>query len=183
MANLSTSNVTDDTRNNFFRKALKAKQIHEDLVTQAKSANSAFRSVLKDGKKAGVDPEDITFVLAVRNMDTDVLLAKLQGQVRMLEITGIMPNIQQDLFGGPEINVSAAATAEITADLAYEDGVAAGAAGVTRTLNKHIQGSELHDAWDRGWIQGQTKIADGMKSARVAKPRKGKVTGDAAQTH
>lgn len=183
MSNLSSpaTNVTDKTRREFFAKALKTKQAHEEAVSLAQSLLGAHRSVLKDAKKAGVSNKAIARVLAERMEDPDIIQIEEQEYIRMKAISGQPFAFQDDLLGGPTLNLSDKEMEEITVDRAYDDGVFSGAAGQTRSVNKHFAGTEQHDAWDRGWIAGQRQIVEGMapkKVAGVAKPRKGKVTGE-----
>lgn len=179
MPSLSASNVSDATRLDYFRKALKAKQQLEQAQGEVKAANGVYRAVLKDAKKAGVTPDELTFALAARHIDSDELLLQERNRIRMLAISGVMPTIQDDLFETMKIEVSAEDQEAVTAELAYDDGVKSGANGKTRSFNPHFQGSDKYDAWDRGWIAGQKTIADGMPSAKKARtPRKGKLTAE-----
>jgi hypothetical protein len=82
----SGHNVSDDVRREFYKKALKAKQEAEKAGEVAKSANGAYRAVLKAAKAAGVMPEAIAFVLAARHLDRDALAAEQRETMRMLAI-------------------------------------------------------------------------------------------------
>lgn len=191
MANLSApaTNVTDATRMDYFRRALKAKQNLESAELEARSLRGMYRSTLKDAKNAGVTPDEITFALAMRYQDPDEILIQQRNRIRMLALSGIMPTIQQDMFGGPEhtITLSDDEKEKIAAARAYDDGYFRGNNGDARVMNPSLQGTETFDAWERGWIAGQAKIVHSMapriKAPRT--PRKGKVTADepAGATH
>lgn len=167
----TTSNVTDETRTEFWRKALQAKQEHEKALELAKSAGGIYRSVLKAAKKAGVDHEAIAHVLSMRFADPDLILAKQRETVRMLAISGVMPRIQTDLFAalGLEPSLSEEEMAKVEVERAYENGTKAGSEGENRTVNGFPPGSELFDAFDRGWIAGQEGLVKGIFGAGDAK--------------
>jgi hypothetical protein len=187
MANLSApaTNVTDQTRLDFYRKALKAKQESEAADREAKAARGVYRAVLKDAKKAGVSTDSITFALAARHIDGDELLIEQRERMRMLAISGVMPTIQTDLFEGvgKKPDLSEEEAGKIAVDRAYDDGYFSGNNGVSRSLNKHFQGTEEFEAWERGWVAGQAKIITTLApKAKVARtPRKGKQTGEEMQ--
>jgi ribosome modulation factor len=185
MANLSapSTNITDATRIDFLRRATRAKQELESAEREAKSLRGSYRAVLKEGKAAGVTPDEITFALQMRFMDPDEIMIMQRNRIRILALSGIMPTIQQDLFGAPEHNIALSdeEKEKIAAERAYDDGYFRGNNGDNRTTNPNFQGTETFDAWERGWIAGQAKIVHGMtpkiKAPRAA--RKGKVTAEA----
>jgi hypothetical protein len=183
MANLSSTNVTDKTRREFFAKALKTKQAHEEAMSEARSLLGAHRAILKEAKKAGISVSAITRVLAERSEDPDIIQIEEQEYIRMKAISGQPFSFQDDLLGGPTLDLSEKEKEAISVDRAYDDGVFCGAAGHTRTTNKHFAGTEQHDAWDRGWIAGQKQNVDSLapKKKTPRTPRKGKQTGEEAQ--
>ena len=183
MASLAATNVTDDTKLEYFRDAERAFQDVEAAQREVKSAMGTYRGVLKRAKKAGVSTEAITFTLQARRLDSDDLKKREQEKARMMALAGVWPSIDQDLFADfkPTRETVDKNKDAISASRAYDDGVFHGNEGKNRVLNPHLQGSENFDAWDRGWIAGQAKIVRERLSPKAAtpKPRKGKVTGEA----
>jgi hypothetical protein len=186
MASLQATNVTDDTKLEYFRDAERAYQDVEAAQREVKSAMGTYRGILKRAKKAGVSTEAITFTLQARRLDHDDLKKREQEKARMMALAGVWPSIDQDLFKDfkPTKDIIAREKDAILASRAYDDGVFHGNEGKNRTLNPHLQGSEAFDAWDRGWIAGQAKIVRERLSPKetVKAPRKGKVTAAAKET-
>jgi uncharacterized protein (UPF0335 family) len=65
------SNVTDETIDEFCDKALAAKTDLEKIEEDARSQRGVYRAILKDAKKAGVDPDAITDWLKLRKKDPE----------------------------------------------------------------------------------------------------------------
>jgi uncharacterized protein (UPF0335 family) len=65
------SNVTDETIDEFCDKALAAKSDLEKIEEDARSQRGVYRAILKDAKKAGVDPDAITDWLKLRKKDPE----------------------------------------------------------------------------------------------------------------
>ena len=63
------SNVTDDTVNEFCDRTLEAKTELEKLEDAAKTQRGIYRNILKDAKRAGVDPDAITDWLKQRKRE------------------------------------------------------------------------------------------------------------------
>lgn len=159
----SASNCTDETKREFYRKALIAKIALESAQAAAKQKNGEYRNILKDAKKAGIDPDAITATLAARFQDEDVLVLKLREHLKMLDLGGVVPNVVDKILSRLHIEEPTANEAhQISIDRAYDDGAFSGREGDHRENNPHVAGSDLYDAWDRGWLVGQQAIADEM---------------------
>ncbi len=146
------SNVTDDTRKEYYSKAKMALREFEKAHEIAKSAKSAYTNVLKSAKKAGLSTKAIARVLAERMADPDELVREEQEYIRIMALSGVMPTFQASLFGDapdPEL------VEEGTIDAAFDAGNSCGLAGRNRQENPHFQGTEKWEVWDRGWIAGQ----------------------------
>jgi hypothetical protein len=162
-AEFSGTNCTDETKREWYRKALIAKIALESSQATAKKKNGEYRAVLKDAKKAGVDTASITFALSARFEDPDLLLIEERERLKMLDLSGILPGIKDKLLGRLDIEEPTANEAQqISLDRAYDCGVFDGREGHMREQNPHDAGTELYDAHDRGWLDGQRAIADQM---------------------
>jgi hypothetical protein len=170
MTAFAATNVTDETKLSFFRRALKTKQEHERAHELATAALGEHRAVLKAAKKAGVDQAAISRVLRERMLDPEEVLKSEQEYLRMKAISGAPLRLQDDLLGGPTLDLSSADKEKIEEEKAYDDGVFAGGAGHNRSTNKNAPGSSAFDAWDRGWLQGQKQIVSGMAPKRRGRP-------------
>jgi hypothetical protein len=169
----SGANFTDKTWLEFYKKALTAKQTLELAQEIASSANGVYRGVLKAARKAGVDSSVIAQVLGERMQDQDEITARQQAYIRLRVLAGVFtPTKQDDLLAGAQKG------GDIDAARAYDDGLFAGSKGENRGNNKHHAGSEEFDAWDRGWLDGQKRLAQTLKPKPAPRvPRKGKVDG------
>jgi hypothetical protein len=157
------SNCTDETKRDYYRRALIAKIGLESAQATAKTKNGEYRAVLKDAKKAGVDTDAITRSLALRFQDHDVLVVQIREELKMLDLSGVIPNIKQKLLARLDVEEPTRNEAhQMTVDRAYDDGAFSGREGAPRDSNPHRPGSELHDTWDRAWLLGQAAIAAEM---------------------
>jgi uncharacterized protein (UPF0335 family) len=82
-------NVTDETIEEFGNKALTAKLEAEKKRDEAKTLDSEYRGVLKDAKKAGVDPDAIIWWLKARKRETEDLEREILWQNRMAKVMGL----------------------------------------------------------------------------------------------
>jgi hypothetical protein len=83
------SNISDATIEEFGNRALTAKLEAERKRDEAKSLDSQFRSVLKDAKAAGVDPDSIRWWLKARKMEPEDLNREIEWQNRMAFVMGL----------------------------------------------------------------------------------------------
>src|ERR1700722_9386342 len=81
------TNCTDETKREFYRKALMAKIGLEAAQATAKTKNAEYRNVLKDAKKAGCNSTAIADALAARFMDEDTLVLELREKLKMLDLS------------------------------------------------------------------------------------------------
>jgi hypothetical protein len=170
MPSLQATNVTDETCLSFYRKALKTKQAHEEAHSVATAALGAHRDVLKEAKKAGVSTEALARVLRERALDHDEVERGEREYLRMKAVAGAPLRFQDDLLGGPTLDISNEDAEKIADDKAYDDGVFAGSAGHNRVNNNHAPGTSAFEAWDRGWIMGQKQIVGGMAPRKRGRP-------------
>jgi ribosome modulation factor len=162
------SNVPDDVKKDFYKKALRAKQEAEKAAEIYKAANADYRLVLKAAKKAGVSSEAIAYALAARLIDKDELIALEREKARMLALSGVWPSIQEDFFD--RLTPGVDLTNETTIEVSYDNGHTCGIKGENRSLNPHHTGTEKWDAWDRGWLQGQGTNVE--KLSKAPRPKK-----------
>ena len=144
-------NVTDQTKREFFNKALDAKRELDEAMAAAASARGVLRATYKAAKAAGVSSDAIARALKVATTDADEIAAEERDYLDMLRVSGIWTGAQSELF--PVENLAPAHI--VNPALAYDEGVKAGKAGHSRTGNRHDAGNEEYDAWDRGWLMGQ----------------------------
>lgn len=146
-------NVTDATRRQFYKGALKAQQAIDEAAEILSAAKSVLKSILKNAKAEGIIPSAITNALKLRTMDKDDLILEQREHARFLALSGIWPSIQTDFFSAlvpaPDL------TAETTVDVAFDNGHTCGVKGENRDINPHVPATEQWEAWDRGWLQGQ----------------------------
>ena len=160
------SNCTDETKRDYYRRALMAKIGLESAQAAAKTKNAEYRNVLKDAKKAGCNSTAIAETLAARFMDEDVLVLDLREKLKMLDLSGVVPGIVDKILDRLDIEEPTRNEAhQMSVDRAYDDGAFGGREGAPRDSNPHVPGSELRDTWDRGWLLGQAAIASEMMPA------------------
>lgn len=156
--------LNDDMRRKWWKACLKTQQEIEKASEIVKSAKSAHSQVLKDAKAAGLSAEAINGIkqaLKKRHKDQDELIREQREEARFLAISGLWPSIQTSLFPSevPEVEY----TSDVAASVAYDNGYQAGVKGELRTVNPHHAGTEQFDAFERGWLAGQTKNVPGGK--------------------
>jgi hypothetical protein len=179
------SNVTDETKRGYYKKALKAKQEAEKAAEIYKAANAEYRLVLKAAKGAGVSSEAIAYALSVRHLDNDALREAERDKARMLALSGIWPTIQEDFFNllipSPDLHN------ETTVDMAYDAGHQCGIKGENRSINPYIPATEKWDAWDRGWLTGQggnvEKLTPNGRTKRMTKKEQAEAFAQAEVHH
>ena len=160
---IGRDNCTDETRRDFYRKALIAKIAHEAALAGAKTKNAEYRNVLKEAKHHGVSSEAIAYALNNRREDEDTLVLQLREQLKMLDLNGVVPGIVDKILARLDIQEPTRNEREqITLDRAYDGGVHDGAGGKPRDGNPYPPGSEQYDAHDRGWLLAQRAIANEM---------------------
>ncbi len=82
-------NVTDETIEEFGNKALTAKLEAEKKRDEAKTLDSMYRGVLKEAKKAGVDPDAIIWWLKARKRESEDLDREILWQNRIAKVMGL----------------------------------------------------------------------------------------------
>jgi len=161
------SNVTDQTRKEYYKRALKSQQEIDNQKEILKACEDDLKAVLKGAKAAGVSEVAIKAALKARNRDRDELIKEQQDIARMMAISGVWPSIQVDMFSGYTTPVVQAE--ETTVDVAYDQGHTAGVKGENRTVNGYVPGTEQFEAWDRGWITGQSGNVERLIPAERSK--------------
>ena len=100
------SNVTDQTIDECYQASLKAKLEHEEAMKSAAGKNSLFRATLKDAKKKGVDPDDITWRLKQRFRDPKEIDAEPARRSRIARLTNLPLGTQLGLEFGQSVATS-----------------------------------------------------------------------------
>lgn len=159
-----TSNCTDETKREAYLEALRAKIEEERAKSVHDKKLGEYRSVLKKYKKLGVDEEAIVYALKTRFDDPDEIIIREREKLKMLDLSGITPNIKDRLLS--RLDVEEATTNEAnTLDLAKAGdlGTQVGLAGRSRDENPFEPGTERHVHWLEGWLSGQRAIAEEME--------------------
>lgn len=157
------TNCSDETRREFYRKALMAKIGLEGAQATAKTKNAEYRNVLKDAKKAGCNSTAIAKALAARFLDEDTLVIELREELKMLDLSGVVPRIVDKILARLDIEEPTRNEQhQMTVDRAFDGGCFDGRSGMPRDANGFAPGTEQWDAWERGWLMGQAAIAAEM---------------------
>lgn len=170
----SGSNCTDEVKRDAYRACLKLKIAEETAKAHHAKQLGAYRSELKAWGKRGVNTDSITYALEVRFEDPDEVLIRERERLKLLALSGFIPNIRDALDSRLDVQEPTRNESHEDAILAATDqGTLAGRTGRTRDLNPHEPGSEMHVHWVQGWLAGQRAIADEMEVAAgtVKKPR------------
>lgn len=132
-----------------------------DAMRKAEIAKAKVRSTLAAAKSAGIDIKAMQRVEAKRHEDPDDAKQRARTDQIYGRWLGIEVYAQPDLFAGEPPPMPAASTSEA---FAVEAGFQAGKAGELRTDgNPFPAGTPNYVAWDRGYMDGQAAIAEGMK--------------------
>lgn len=173
-APLLLGSAADDVVKDVYDRALKAKLAAEKAAKDAepykaeiKSAEGVFRAVLKDGKKKGVDPDDILWRLAQRNRSPEQIDKETKRRNRLAYLTGLPIGTQISMLGLMEDGTSIATKLENDAkpdsvEAAHQAGYDAAHAGNGITTNPYPLESEQFDAYERGWGTQQSERALSM---------------------
>lgn len=170
------TNVSADTKREWYRKALQADIAQQSAKATFDSKKGEYRTVLKAAEKAGCDIEAITNNLAKRFQDPDEVLRAEIARIEMYEISGFLPGIADQLSrrARPAEGTLKETREGMLLD-AYDKGALAGRQGrKLGEVNTYHPGSELHVRFIEGWREGQSSIAQEMAplSDEPAQPAK-----------
>lgn len=182
-------NVTDETRMEALGECSATYAEVQELSDQLKTARSEHSNALKKWKGRGVVIEALKRAIKDRLLDTAEVLQELHEYTRLRALQN-WPTIQQELVDlWTEIDIPDAQQEEIKRQRWHDDGSFAARNGTPRDGNQHPAGSEAFQAWDRGWLNNQERIAKAMgageapvDTSRKRPARKGAAngSGDAA---
>jgi len=169
-----TPNLTVEMFLEFANKVSSMKQTLDD-------ASSRYRESLKRAKGAGINEAVLRQALQLRKTDLDKVNTNFKDLNRYLVWLGVPAGVQLGLFEGATLattienaRLASAPNAELGEDVkatAYFAGHANGKIGKNRDTNPHGAG-ELYDEWDRGWIAGQSELADGPAEGAQARMKR-----------
>jgi hypothetical protein len=190
-------NVTEETRKEFYAKALAARLELDEAEKAAKSKRGAYRAVLKEAKKAGIDPLAITTVLAWRNREPEEVTFEIRQINWMAKAAGLPIGAQLGLFDD-KTTVATAVENEKAAEAAA---AAPAAASEEQKSEAYLKGyhaleddkrtniednpydeqtePEQHAEWRRGFIARQSKTADELAEKAEARMPKARGNGHA----
>lgn len=158
------ANVTDETIQDFCTRALGTEKDLESAKKTYQSANSNHRAVLKDAKKAGINPDRIRRFLELRKMEPEDVQREVAELNRILVCMSYPANYQLGLF---ENGVSVATEIENrrlagdetdSQESSFEAGKAAGKAGKPLTSNPYETESENWNQFEEGWGAAQRDL-------------------------
>lgn len=138
------------------------------LKQEAESAQSAVMHRFKNAKKAGFNLNALRKAIAAREEDPEIVAQEMSDQIEYLWWSGVkVPGFQPDLFADGERptvdGLSEKERAEEDMWQAEQRGYQTGRAGGDRFgANSHPPGSELHVAFDTGYLRGMAAIAREM---------------------
>lgn len=165
-------NCTDETKRSAYREALILKIAVESAQEAASQKQGAYRAFLKKQKALGVSKEAITYALARRFEDPDLVLVEEREKLKMMELSGFIPGLMGKLSERYSVEEPTFNEEEEMAMLTATDrGIAAGRSGISRDDNPYQPGSMGYVRWTDGWRAGQQIIADEMGEAP---PRRGR---------
>lgn len=179
------SNITKGQFLAWMRRAAGAKRAAEE-------ASSAYRLILKNAKKDGINQKQLVAALAARSQDPDVLAIERRDFDMYMGFMGMPIGGQAGLFPEPKPDDSTTPAEDHDQQVwdAEEAGYKAGRQAAKRDTNPHDPGTELNQTWDGQWIRGQAFIASqmgpGVENVAAPKrgrgrPRKGAAGGGAAE--
>ena len=141
------------------------------------SASSDVMNIKKKMKGIGVDMRAFDLMEKLNDMDTDEAVEVMKTVVRYGTWAGMPFATQQDLFKGLAIEKPQQDAAEVyRAERAYDDGWVAGADKKSSTANPHLQGTEEHANWVRGFMESKAR-QESLKakgSVQPDAPRRGR---------
>jgi ribosome modulation factor len=154
------SNCSDETKRSAYREALILKIAAEGAAEAAKSKLGSYRAYLKAAAKRGVPSDAITFALAKRFEDPDLVLIEQRERLRMLEISGYLPGIRDKLLSRFDVQEATYKEEEENQVLiAYDKGAMAGRQGHASGTCPYPENSKGERKWLDGWRAGQMAIA------------------------
>ena len=145
------TNVTDDTRIEYLRRATVARQ-------DAETYHAIYRNVLKAAKKAGLNTKEMVRAMGDKRRDVDVVTTDIKDHIRFLSLLN-MPVTQTSMFEAAAPPVQEQDRGDQSAWFANQAGYLAGKAGRIVDECPHVPGSEEDQAWRRGWNRGQEHLA------------------------
>lgn len=164
------SNVTDTTRAEALEACTATYRLLEEAADAAKQARSEHAAELRRWKKLGVNTDALRLAIRDRFTAEDDTLAQVHEYVRFRALQN-MPNIQQSLLDlWAPIDLPEDRKAAIERQRWHDDGAFSGRQGQPRDANPHPAGSEAHQAWDRGWLEDQERIAGAMGRGETPQP-------------
>jgi ribosome modulation factor len=175
-APLLLGSAADDVVKDVYERALKAKMAAEKAAKDAepykaeiKSAEGVFRAVLKDGKKKGVDPDDILWRLAQRSRSVEDIDKENKRRNRLAFLTNLPIGTQLGMFEDGKTTIATAIENAAKGDrdeVARNLGREAGKAGKPQSTCIYAEGTPQHDAWLDGWAAEQKALALGVGRGR-----------------
>lgn len=160
------SNITDKTLKDFCERGADAYDEHKKALEKARGKQGIYRGILKDAKKAGIEPDDIIDYIKKRDEDPNEIDATTRRRNRIYVVMGLPIGTQLGLFEDGstvadrvEKRAGNGRTPEQRSQLEVEAktlGRQAGEEGKDRyKSNTHPLGSRAHKAFDDGWLDGQ----------------------------
>lgn len=157
------SNLSNQQIHEIVRRAVDAHSEVERCKDKTKIANKGLAAILKDAKRAGIHPDSVRWYLNNKDRDPSEIDAETRERNTIARVEKFPIGTQLGLFEDGQTVAK-----KITTDGGHDrddlkrvrsDGEVAGTTGKNQTSNPWPLNSPAFNAWDEGWIAGQTKIA------------------------
>lgn len=166
-------NVTDETIEEFARKAVAAYRELEKRQAEAKSANGTYRSILKDAKNNGVDQDSIAWYIRQLKREPDDIDRETRNRNRIARVMGLPIGTQLGLFGDGTTVATVVDETKIADQQPAGESAAERALSIAKDLGPHAAGylagkngapwdtcpfagaTAERDTWVKGWEDGQ----------------------------
>ena len=169
-----SSNVTDATIAEFCNKALTAHGEFETARDEMKQKQGAYRAVLKDARKAGVETDSITWWIAARKREPGDIDRETRSRNRVAKLMNLPIGTQLGLFDDGKTVATTIedeqreSGVEKLPDDAYNEGLLAGKDGKPITVNPYPLESAAFDQFEKGWGAGQYANIQAMSNGAGA---------------
>lgn len=159
----ATSNCTDETKRRAYLEAMVLYISMESARDVLKSKTGVYRSYLKAANKRGVSSDAITFAIANRETDPELLAIAVRERIKLSQLGGNHPGLFDKIASRFDVYEPTLKEEEENQILiAVDRGMRAGRNGHERDGNPYEAGSIGHVKWVEGYIAGQRIIAEEM---------------------
>lgn len=139
---------------------LQSTQVKDTAVAKQRAVRARF-------EKMGCNMRALDLMLKLRKMEPEDAEMLLRDALRYSRWANMKIGEQAGLFASDDADVpSEKARGEWTEAQAYEEGYSAGKAGRSGTDHRFTPGTPVHQQFYRGWVDGQTVLAEMLGKER-----------------